>query len=82
MEKIKLKSLLLKEQFYISDMNNLEKASKAFALTLLKDKIVGSHHKDMTAADTPIDQYAEDIAEVVRNEVIKWMDVANRRGGR
>lgn len=82
MSEIKLKSLLLKEQFHISDMNDLEKASKAFALTLLKNNVIGYHHKNMTAADTPIDQYAEDIAEVVRNEVIKWMDVANRRGGR
>lgn len=73
---------MLKEQFHVSDMVALDKASKAFALTLLKNKILGSHHKDMTAADTEIDQYAEDIAEVVRNEVLKWMDVANRRGGR
>ncbi len=82
MSEIKLKSLLLKEQFHVSDMVTLDKASKAFALTLLKNKILGSHHKDLTAADTEIDQYAEDIAEVVRNEVLKWMDVANRRGGR
>jgi hypothetical protein len=82
MSDIKLKSLLLKEQFYISDMNSLERACKAFSDTLIKNKIVSHQHKDLTAADTPIDQYSEDIAEVVRNEVIKWMDVANRRGGR
>lgn len=82
MSEIKLKSLLLKEQFYISDMNNLEKACKAFADTLIKNKIVNHQHKDLTAADTPISQYSEDIAEVVRNEVIKWMDISNRRGGR
>lgn len=79
---MQLKSLLLKEQFHVADMTALEKASKAFALLLLKNKIVGSHHKDLTAADTEIGQYAEDIAEVVRNEVISWMDTANRRGGR
>lgn len=82
MNDMKLKQLLLKEQFHVSDMTALENASKAFAKTLIKNKIVGSHHKDLTAADTEIDQYAEDIGEVVRNEVIKWMDVANRRGGR
>ncbi len=82
MNNIKLKSLLLKEEFYVSDMTMLEKACKAFADTLIKDKIVSYQHKDLTAADTPISQYSEDIAEVVRNEVIKWMDVANRRGGR
>lgn len=82
MSEIKLKSLLLKEQFHVTDINALDKASKAFALTILKNNIIGSRHKDLTAADTNISQYAEDIAEVVRNEVIKWMDVANRRGGR
>ncbi len=60
----------------------LEKACKAFADTLIKDNIVAHHHKDLTAADTPISQYSEDIAEVVRNEVIHWMNTANSRGGR
>ncbi len=82
MNHVSLKSLLLKEQFHVSDMAMLEKACKAFADTLIKEKIVAHQHKDLTAADTPISQYSEDIAEVVRNEVIKWMDVANRRGGR
>lgn len=82
MSEIKLKSLLLKEQFHVSDMVALDKASKAFAITLLKNKILGSHHKDLTAVDADINQYAEDIAEVVRNEVLQWMNTANRRGGR
>lgn len=82
MSKIKLKSLLLKEQIHIADMHGLENASKAFAEALIKNGIIGSHHKDLTAADTQVGQYTEDIAEVVRNEVIKWMDMANRRGGR
>lgn len=82
MSKIKLKSLLLKEQIHIADINGLEKASKAFAKALIDTGIIGSRHKDLTAADIQVAQYTEDIAEVVRNEVIKWMDVANRRGGR
>ena len=82
MSEIKLKSLLLKEFIEVSDMQNLEKASKAFALTLLKNKVLTSRHKDLTASDLDVNQYVEDIAEVVRNEVVKWMDVANRRGGR
>ena len=56
--------------------------SLSFLRTLDKNKIVNHQHKDLTAADTPISQYSEDIAEVVRNEVIKWMDISNRRGGR
>jgi len=82
MNNITLKSLLLKEQFYVSDMMYLEKACKAFAETLIKDKIVSHQHKELTTTDAEIGQYSEDIAEVVRNEVVKWMDVANRRGGR
>jgi hypothetical protein len=82
MSEIKLKSLLLKEFIEVSDMQNLEKASKAFALTLLKNKVLTSRHKDLTASDLDVNQYVEDIAEVVRNEVLKWMDTANRRGGR
>jgi hypothetical protein len=82
MNHVSLKSLLLKEQFHVSDMVMLEKACLAFADVLIKNNIVAHHHKDLTAADTAISHYSEDIAEVVRNEVIKWMDVANRRGGR
>ena len=82
MSEIKLKSLLLKEFIEVSDMQNLEKASKAFALTLLKNKVLTIRHKDLTASDLDVNQYVEDIAEVVRNEVLKWMDTANRRGGR
>ena len=82
MNHVSLKSLLLKEQFHVSDMVMLEKACKAFADVLIKNNIVAHHHKDLTAADTPISQYSEDIAEVVRNEVIHWMNTANSRGGR
>lgn len=82
MRNLKLKSILLKEQFHITDVIALEKASGDFAKMLINNKIIGSHHKNMTAADTNINQYTEDIAEVVRNEIIKWMDMANRRGGR
>jgi hypothetical protein len=74
--------MMVNEIIHISDVGALEKASKAFAESLIRNKIIGSHHKDLTAADTPVDGYIEDIAEVVRNEVIKWMDISNRRGGR
>ena len=82
MSEIKLKSLLLKEFIEVSDMQNLEKASKAFALTLLQNKVLTSKHKDLTASDLDVNEYVEDIAEVVRNAVEHWMDTANRRGGR
>lgn len=82
MDSIKLKSFLLKEQIDVSDMIMLEKASKAFAITLIKNKIISSHHKDLTAADVVSEQYVEDIAEVVRNEIIHWVNTVNSRGGR
>lgn len=82
MNDIKLKSFLLKEKIEISDIQQLEKASKAFAKVLLDKKIVVHHHKDLTAADVEASQYVEDISEVVRNEIIKWMNTNNARSGR
>jgi len=82
MSEIKLKSLLLKEFIEVSDIQNLEKASKAFALILLENRILTSRHKDLTASDLNVNEYVEDIAEVVRNAVEHWMNTANSRGGR
>lgn len=79
---MKLKSLLLKENIEVSDMISLEKAAKAFALTLIKNKIMTSKHKDLTSSDVEASQYAEDIAEAIRNEVIHWVNTVNARGGR
>jgi glutamate synthase domain-containing protein 3 len=82
MNDLKLKSILLNERIEISDMIMLEKASKAFAKILLDNKILTHRHKDLTSADVEAQQYIEDISEVVRNEVIKWMNVNNARSGR
>lgn len=82
MDHIKLKSFLLKENIDISDMISLEKASKSFALVLVRNKILTSKHKDLTSSDVEVNQYVEDIAEVVRNEVIHWVNIVNARGGR
>lgn len=79
---IKLKSLLLKEQLSVSDVRTLEQASKAFVQTLLRDKILASHHKDMTSADVNASQYVEELANVVKDEVISWVNTINSRGGR
>lgn len=82
MENIKLKSFLLKEEINISDILLLEKISKEFAEKLVKTKIISTRHKDLTASDVVSDQYVEDITEVVRNEVIHWVNTTNARGGR
>lgn len=82
MNHIKIKPFILNEQIEISDMVQLEKVSKAFAKVLLDKKILIHHHKDLTAADVNAPQYIEDISEVVRNEVIKWMNTVNARSGR
>jgi hypothetical protein len=79
---IKLKELLLKEQLSVADVRLLEKASTAFAETLIKDKILQSYHQHMTSADVNISDYVEDLAEVVRDEVISWVNTVNARGGR
>jgi hypothetical protein len=82
MNEIKLKSFLLKERIEVSDMNQLEKISKAFAKVLIKKGVIIHKHKDLTASDVEASQYVEDIAEVIRNEVIKWMNTNNARSGR
>ena len=79
---IKLKSLLLKEQLSVADVRTLEQASKAFVQTLLRDKILTSHHKDMTSADVNASQYMEELANAVKDGVISWVNTVNSRGGR
>jgi len=81
MSHIKLSSLL-SENIEITNVLKLENECKAFAQKLVQDGVIGSMHKDLTSSDVAAGEYTEDIAEVVRNEIIKWMDVANRRGGR
>lgn len=82
MNHVKLASLILKESIEISDVFNLEKECKAFAQKLVDSGLVRSIHKDLTSSDVAADNYVEDIAEVVRNEVVKWKDTVNSRGGR
>jgi hypothetical protein len=81
MSHIKLTSLL-SENIEVADLTKLEHASRAFAEALIKDNIIESRHVDLTSSDVASNQYVEDIAEVVRNEVIKWKDMVNARGGR
>lgn len=81
MSHIKLTSLL-SENIEVADLTKLEHASRAFAEMLVKDNIIGSRHVDLTSSDVASNQYIEDIAEVVRNEVIKWKDMVNARGAR
>jgi hypothetical protein len=81
MSHIKLTSLL-SENIEVADLKKLEYASRAFAEALIKDNIIESRHVDLTSSDVATHQYIEDIAEVVRNEVIKWKDMVNARGAR
>lgn len=80
MSHIKLSSLIT-ENIAISNVLKLENEAKAFAQKLVQDGIVVSIHKDLTSSDVVASNYVEDIAEVVRNEVIKWKDTINARGG-
>lgn len=81
MSHIKLSSLL-SENIEITDVLKLENECKAFAQKLVQDGVIGSMHKDLTSSDVAADEYTEDIAEVIRNEVIKWKNTINTRGGR
>jgi hypothetical protein len=81
MSHIKLSSLLL-ENIEITNILKLENECKAFAKKLVQDGVIGSMHKDLTSSDVAASEYTEDIAEVIRNEVIKWKNTINARGGR
>jgi hypothetical protein len=81
MSHIKLSSLL-SENIEITNILKLENECKAFAKKLVQDGVIGSMHKDLTSSDVAASEYTEDIAEVIRNEVIKWKNTINARGGR
>ena len=81
MSHIKLSSLL-SENIEITNVLKLENECKAFAQKLVQDGVIGSMHKDLTSSDVAAGEYTEDIAEVIRNEVIKWKNTINARGGR
>jgi hypothetical protein len=81
MSHIKLSSLL-SENIEITDVVKLENECKAFAKKLVQGGVIGSMHKDLTSSDVAACEYTEDIAEVIRNEVIKWKNTINARGGR
>jgi hypothetical protein len=81
MSHIKLSSLL-SENIEITDVVKLENECKAFAQKLVQDGVIGSIHKDLTSSDVAAGEYTEDIAEVIRSEVIKWKNMVNARGGR
>lgn len=81
MNHIKLSSLI-NENIEISNVVTLENECKQFAQRLIDNAVITSVHKDLTSADGKACDYVEDIAEVVRNEVIKWKSMVNARGGR
>lgn len=81
MSHIKLSSLI-GENIEVSNVVKLENECRAFAQRLLDTGVIASIHKDLTSADVPAGNYVEDIAEVVRNEIIKWKSTVNARGGR
>lgn len=82
MKHILLSSLLLSENIEITNVVKLENECKEFAKRLIQSGIVSSVHKDLTSSDVPAVDYTEDMAEVIRNEIIKWKSTVNARGGR
>lgn len=81
MSHIKLTTLIT-ENIDITNVVKLENECKEFAKKIIQAGIVSSSHKDLTSADVPAENYVEDLAEVIRNEIIKWKSIVNSRGGR
>lgn len=82
MSHIKLSSLVLAENIEIPNVVTLENECKTFAQKLINDGLITSAHKNLTSSDVAAGNYVEDIAEVIRNEIIKWKNMVNARGGR
>lgn len=73
---------ILRENIQIANPDALEKAALTFAQQLISSGDVITVHRPETSADGQIDDYAEDLAEQIRNEVMKWANIVNSRGGR
>lgn len=82
MSHIKLAALILSENIEIKDVLQLDIACKDFAKKLVDDGILIGVHKNLTSSDIAPKNYIEDIADVIRNEIIHWKNTANARGGR
>jgi hypothetical protein len=82
MNSIKLKNLILKEELEISDLHALESLSTEFSKKIIELNILKSKHKPLTTMDVDASQYVEDLSEIVRNEVVSWVNTVNKRGGR
>lgn len=73
---------ILNEQLSIQDMHKLKKMSNEFASTLIREGVVKSQHKDLTSSDVSANEYTEDLGEIIRNAVQRWMGTVNKRAGR
>jgi len=78
---IQLRSLL-PEQMENADHSAVDKEVLAFAQRLLQKGLISSRNKKLTATQEHPMDYVEDLAEVVRNAVMHWVDTENSRGGR
>lgn len=78
---IRLRSLL-PEQMENADHAALDKESRIFAQKLLQNGLISSRNKKLTTTQEQPMDYVEDLAEVLRNAVMHWVDTENSRGGR
>jgi hypothetical protein len=81
MKPIKLKNLIA-EDLTTPDLRGLEEASKKYAEELIQKGLVKVSHNHFSSADGHAEDYTEDLVNVLRNEVLKWMRMVNSRGGR
>lgn len=79
---IPLKSLV-PEQIEASNEKILEKEAKAFAKRLLHNGALISKNNPMSASagENPTD-YSEELGQIIKNAITRWISVQNSRGGR
>ena len=78
---ISLRSLV-PEQMENPNLPSLEQETRAFAQRLIQKKLVTAQRAPETAATERPEDYVEDLADVIQNAVLHWIEVENSRGGR
>ena len=77
---ITLKSLLIKEDLRINDLNKLSILTKQFVKLLIKLKVIGSFNRPLTSGQmNPID-FEEEISNHIMEAIKKSIDNSNIRG--
>lgn len=70
------------EDIQVSDPRRLGELSKQFVDQLIKLNIIQTAQKQVTSANPSAAGFDEDLAEIIKNSIVKWASTNNSRAGR